>query len=249
MSAVNVITFSLSLRSGFEVAVCQLLQQLLSPIAATGTLHTSFISSHQCLSALKCRISQKSHHRSRIPVLSAGLPQFPTFMCFQATEKLQLMYVTHQGCFSSHANEQSCGYLGVTVTQVKPQVSPKHRMHQQHSFKSLQWKADASQILVLDNSNIFTNILFSQILVSPRWPVGSPQLMGRSDVVGHRQTLLRVDNSTLGYSWAPRDSTQNGLLYSWTSSDSTQAHWTCFFSWHHFWSEILWTHCPDLANS
>ena len=73
--------------------------------------------------------------------------------------------------------------------------------------------------------------------------------MGRSDVVGHRQTLLRVDNSTLGHSWAPRDSTQNGLLYSWTSSDSTQAHWTCFFSWHHFWGEILWTRCPDLANS
>ena len=70
----------------------------------------------------------------------------------------------------------------------------------------------------------FIDISPPQIQVSPRWPVGSPQLMGRSDVVGHHKTLLRVDNSTLGYSWAPRDSTQSGLLYSWASSDSTQVH-------------------------
>ena len=192
-----------ALKSQFVNCYSSSCHQQLQPGYCT---HLSSSFSHQCHSALKCRLSQKSHHRSRISVLSARLPQFPTFMCFPVPKKLQLMYVTHQGCFSSHANEQSCGYLGVTVTQVKPQVSPKHRMHQQHSFKSLRWKADASQILVLDISNLFTNIFFSQILVSPRWPVGSPQLMGRSDVVGHRrlyseQTTLLLGNQNL-YSWA-----------------------------------------------
>ena len=168
-------------------------------------------------------------------------------MCFPVPKKLQLMYVTHRGVFIVMPMIRAVDVWVSRRWSLK--FHPNTDLHQRYSFKSLRWKADASQILVLDISNLFTNIFFSQILVTPRWPVGSPQLMGRSDVVGHRQTLLRVDNSTLGYSWAPRDSTQNGLLYSWTSSDSTQAHWTCFFSWHHFWSEILWTHCPDLANS
>ena len=139
-------------------------------------------------------------------------------------------------------------------------------MHQQYSFKSLRWKADASQILSLDNS-IFSHLSFSlkfQSVLAGRWVLpnwwGSPMLLGIARLysekttllwatLGHPETLLRVDNSTLGYSWAPTDSTQSGLLYSWTSSDSTQAHWTCFFSWHHFWGEILWTLCPDVANS
>ena len=202
MSAVNVITFSLSLRSGFEVAVCQLLWQLLSPIAATGTLHTSFISSHQCLSALKCRLSQKSHPRSRIPVLSARLLQLPTFMCFQATEKLQLVSVTHQGCFSSHTNEQA-------VDIFRPQVGCHLVSFHPHRVSHPRY---------ISNHCDGKEILFSTIKIFHRYfPPSNPS---QSSLAGG----FSPTDGALRCCWASQDSTQSRQLYSWASADSTLGH-------------------------
>ena len=115
-------------------------------------------------------------------------------MCFQATEKLQLMYVTRQGCFSSHAKEPRCGYflpqVGCHLDVASVFTLTEFRIHGIFQITAMEKKYWFRKL------NFFTDIFFPQIQVSPRWPVGSPQLMGRSDVVGHRQTLLRVDNST-----------------------------------------------------
>ena len=80
---------------------------------------------------------------------------------------------------------------------------PNTDLHQRYSFKSLRWKADASQILVLDNS-IFSHLSFSlefQSVLAGRWVLpnwwGAPMLLGIADSTQSRQL----------YSWASRIST------------------------------------------